>query len=126
MGSVKPADPERVLDAMAVPGYDVKTLLLEPGDVAFTHSNPLHCLLPNDSSRWRRNVIVAYNSKGNEPLDVPVPVQPPHTKVEVVPDTAFLDKGCIKLSAARADFLGQEMTEKHIKENPTLTSTDTP
>ena len=57
------ADPQRVLAAMATPGMAITSLTLTPGDVAFTHSNLLHCSLPNESERWRRNIIIAYNSR---------------------------------------------------------------
>ena len=53
------ADPERVLAAMDASGFEVRSLLLKPGDVAFTHSNLLHCSRPNLSDRWRRNLIIA-------------------------------------------------------------------
>ena len=120
------ADPQRVLHAMELPGFDVRTLLLKPGDVAFTHSNLLHCSRPNDSDRWRRNFIVAYNSKGNDPVPVDTPVQPLYAerghKASVVPDDALMAKGCIPLDPARTDFLGQEDTEKAVTESRTLQS----
>jgi hypothetical protein len=62
------ADPARVLVAMRLPGHQIRSLLLAPGDVAFTHSNLLHASVPNLSDDWRRNVIVAFNSKDNGPL----------------------------------------------------------
>ena len=94
------------LAAIGIPGYDVKTLLLAPGDVAFTHSNLLHCSRPNPSARWRRNVIVAYNSNGNGPMpSYGIADQRPYTKVDVVPDSAVLSRGCVKLDARRDDFL---------------------
>jgi hypothetical protein len=118
------ADPERVLQAMELPGFDVRTLLLKPGDVAFTHSNLLHCSRPNDSDRWRRNFIVAYNSKGNDPVPVDPAVQPHYSergdKSSVVPDDALMSKGCIPLDPERSDFLGQEETEKAVGESDTL------
>ena len=94
------------LAAIGIPGYDVKTLLLAPGDVAFTHSNLLHCSRPNPSDRWRRNVIVAYNSNGNGPMpSYGIADQRPYTKVAVVPDSAVLSRGCVKLDPRRDDFL---------------------
>ena len=118
------ADPERVLQAMELPGFDVRTLLLKPGDVAFTLSNLLHCSRPNDSDRWRRNFIVAYNSKGNDPVPVDPAVQPHYSergdKSSAVPDDALMSKGCIPLDPERSDFLGQEETEKAVGESDTL------
>lgn len=37
------ADPTKVVAAMALPGHEVVTLPLQPGDIAFMHSNTLHC-----------------------------------------------------------------------------------
>ena len=51
-GQQSGADPQRVLHAMGLPGHQVRSLLLRPGDVAFTHSNLLHCSLPNLSPHW--------------------------------------------------------------------------
>ena len=118
------ADPERVLKAMATAGMHIRTLLLEPGDVAFTHSNLLHCSRPNDSDRWRRNVIVAYNSVGNDPMpEVKPAVQPSYTKAAIVDDGALLSKGCIQLDPARKDFLGGEESQEMVDKNPTLLDT---
>jgi hypothetical protein len=58
----------RVRVGLAVQGYEVVMLPLEPGDVAFMHSNTLHASSPNLSDMWRRNIIIAYNSKHNAPL----------------------------------------------------------
>ena len=57
-----------------------------PGDVAFMHSNTLHASSPNLSDAWRRNIIVAYNSKHNEPLPGAPEGQPQFNKIDVVPD----------------------------------------
>lgn len=112
------ADPQRVLSAMRTPGFDVRTLLLQPGDVAVTHSNLLHCSRPNLSDRWRRNLILAYNSRWNEPLPVQPPIQPAYTPIDVVPDEALLSLGCISLSTSRNDFLGQEDSDSSIATSP--------
>ena len=100
------ADPGRVLAAMKLPNYDVRPLLLEPGDVCFTHSNLLHASSPNLSETWRRNVVMVYNSKKNAPLPIDPPVQPAYNPIDVVPDGALLARGCVPLSDSN-DFMGQ-------------------
>ena len=114
-----------MLKAMSTAGMNIRTLLLEPGDVAFTHSNLLHCSRPNNSNRWRRNVIVAYNSAGNDPMPGIVPaVQPSYTKATVVDDKALLSNGCIKLDPSRKDFLGGKESQEMIDKNPILDAKD--
>lgn len=110
-GGQAAADPERVLRAMEAPGMAVRSLALEPGDVAFTHSNLLHCSRPNRSPRWRRNVIVAYNSRHNGPAPVEVPVQPDYARAVAVADGALAARGCARLDPSRTDFLGQDATD---------------
>ena len=110
------ADPGRVLAAMKLPGYDVRPLLLEPGDVAFTHSNVLHASSPNLSENWRRNVVIVYNSRENQPLPIDPPVQPNYNPIGVVADTALLEKGCIFLSNDN-DFMGQSEAEEAVDNN---------
>ena len=94
------ADPVRVLESVTIPGYDVVNLLLNPGDVAFTHSNLLHCSRPNLSPDWRRNFIVAYNSKENEPIQSVDfnHKQPLYNAIDVVGDDALMERGCSKLA----------------------------
>lgn len=113
------ADPDRVLAAMATPGHRIVTLDLEPGDVAFTHSNLLHCSRPNDSDRWRRNVIAAFNARGNEPLPVTPRMHPLYRPLEVVPDDAITQGGCIPLSSS-LDFLESDTSKTTIEDNPVL------
>jgi ectoine hydroxylase-related dioxygenase (phytanoyl-CoA dioxygenase family) len=85
------ADPDRVVAAMKLGGYEVVKLKLEPGDVAFMHSNTLHASAPNNSAVWRRNIITAYNSKENGPLPGSPVGQPQFNAIKVVPDTAIID-----------------------------------
>ena len=75
-------------------------LLLNPGDVAFTHSNLLHCSRPNLSPDWRRNFILAYNSKGNEPIQSVDfnHVQPLYNAIDIVGDDMLMERGCSKLA----------------------------
>jgi ectoine hydroxylase-related dioxygenase (phytanoyl-CoA dioxygenase family) len=101
------ADPERVVAAMKLGGYEVVNLKLEPGDVAFMHSNTLHASAPNESNLWRRNMIVAYNSKENSPLPDSPAGQPPYNAIKVVPDEEILRSGVRKLDGVKNNFLGQ-------------------
>ena len=92
------ADPRRVVAAMQMPGYEVMHLNLSPGDVAFMHSNTLHASSPNLSEKWRRNIIVAYNSRHNEPLKGSPEGQPPFNAIDVVPDENIVATGAIGAS----------------------------
>ena len=108
------AHPDRVLNAISLPEHRIHSLVMEPGDVAFTHSNLLHCSMPNLSDDWRRNLIIAFNSRSNSPLDVSVPIQPQYNPIKVLPDDAILKKGCQPLDRSRADFLGQTTTQSSV------------
>jgi len=101
------ANPVRVLKAISLPGYDNVNLLLSPGDVCFTHSNLLHASRPNLSADWRRNFIVAYNSKENQPIQSidHSHVQPLYNAIDVVTDEALMEKGCQKLSTDNRGFM---------------------
>ena len=103
------ADPARVLAAMKLPEHRIHSLLLEPGDVAFTHSNLLHCSAPNLSDDWRRNVIVAFSSRENSP--VPGIGSPHHaySPIAVLDDGALRAGGaCRRLDPAELEFLAFE------------------
>ena len=110
------ADPPRVLEAMRLPDHQIRSLLLEPGDVAFTHSNLLHASAPNLSDKWRRNLIVAFNSRGNEPLaHIKPTIQPDYRPIDIVGDDALLRTGCTPLDPTREDFLEQQRSENHVE-----------
>jgi len=87
------ADPRRVVAAMNLPGHEVIKLKLRPGDVAFMHSNTLHASSPNLSEAWRRNIIVAYNSRHNAPLEGSPDGQPPFNAIDVVGDENIMKIG---------------------------------
>lgn len=66
---------------------------LAPGDTLFTHSNLIHWSGPNDSDRWRRSIIVAFNGAGNPPTAAGAGLIPmPHPLVEV-DDARLLEIG---------------------------------
>ena len=101
------ANPTLVAHAMALPGFKLRRLTMEPGDVAFMHSNTLHASAPNVSDDWRRNMIIAYNSKDNEPLPGAPPGQPPYRAIDVVPDESILRCGVRQLDAVVNDVVTQ-------------------
>jgi ectoine hydroxylase-related dioxygenase (phytanoyl-CoA dioxygenase family) len=101
------ADPQRVVAAMQTPGYEVVMLPLEPGDVAFMHSNTLHASSPNLSDSWRRNIIIAYNSRHNAPIDGSPEGQPPYNELSPVPDSAIVSVGVHGLDPAKNKMLQQ-------------------
>ena len=98
------ANPRLVSEAMRVPGMQLCSLTMEPGDVAFMHSNTLHSSAPNNSAAWRRNMITAYNSKYNAPMSWAPAGQPGYTPISLVPDDGILRTGLRKL-----DPRGNEM-----------------
>ena len=77
------------------------------GDVAFMHSNTLHASAPNKSDLWRRNIIIAYNAKGNGPLPGSKDGQPHYNPIDVVEDESILKTGVVPLNASFHKFLGQ-------------------
>jgi hypothetical protein len=89
---------------MKLGGYEVVALTLQPGDVAFMHSNTLHASAPNLSDKWRRNVIIAYNSIENGPLEGSPKGQPAYNPIEIVDESAITAGGAKGLSEAN-DFL---------------------
>ena len=101
------ADPQRVVAAMQTPGYEVVTLPINPGDVAFMHSNTLHASSPNLSEHWRRNIIVAYNSKHNAPVPGAPEGQPPYNTLHPVADSNILEVGVRGLDPAQNKMLQQ-------------------
>ena len=63
----------------------VECLLMQPGDVAFMHSNTLHASAPNKSEDWRRNIIVAYNAKGGPRPAAAHPMDDPYCSCKLTP-----------------------------------------
>ena len=89
---------------MKLGGYEVCPLTLEPGDVAFMHSNTLHASAPNLSPSWRRNIIFAYNSIENGPLAGSPKGQPAYNAIDVVDESTITSTGVQGLSDSN-DFL---------------------
>lgn len=83
---------------------------LAAGDVLFTHSNLIHWSRANESDRWRRALIVAYNGVDNAPFARCADLIPlPHALNEV-DDSELLRIGPVGFAAgaaAAASFLSE-------------------
>ena len=105
------ADPAMVAAARA--RLHTVACALAAGDVLFTHSNLIHWSRANESERWRRALIVAYNGVNNAPFARCADLIPlPHALVEV-DDDALLAIGAVGHAAggdaaAAASFLSAE------------------
>jgi len=83
---------------------------LAAGDALFTHSNLVHWSRANESDRWRRALIVAYNGVDNPPFPRCADVIPlPHALDEVDDDEllAVGPVGFAEGAAAAAGFLSE-------------------
>lgn len=108
------ADPARVGAVLRDPEFAVVPLELRPGDVAWMHSCTIHSSAPNRSARARRNLAIAYNTRGNQPLVVKGNVgQPMYNAIDVLPDAAVAGGGVRRLADHHdaADFLGDEASQ---------------
>ena len=83
---------------------------MEPGDVLFTHSNLFHCSDANQSERWRRYLIVAYNGRDNEPWKEMTKLMPLYQRIDIVEDDATMGVGSKGFDGQRKvhDFLDHE------------------
>jgi len=84
---------------------------LKAGDVLCTHSNLIHWSKANESDRWRRAMIVAYNGINNPPFETHTDLIPmPHPLIEV--DDAEICKigpvGFVIGSEKNASFLSEK------------------
>ena len=104
-GGQAAADPERVLAVMQRPSFPLVNLELRPGDVCFMHANTLHASAPNMSKdQWRRNLIVCYNERENEPGKNFRRVgegQPLYNPISVLPDAELVVRGVVPLDPDR-------------------------
>lgn len=72
------------------------------------HSNTLHASAPNHSDHWRRNMITAFNSRFNNPVEgSPAGAQPHYNPIDVVPDDSIVCVGVHRLDTARNDLVTQ-------------------
>jgi len=95
------ADAPAVKKALA--RLELVTCDMEPGDVFFLHSNTLHTSNPNNSPRWRRALLVAFNTRDND-AD-PGTISPQYNPIRPVPDDSILKMGVRGHSHSRTDFL---------------------
>nr|MBA2480926.1 phytanoyl-CoA dioxygenase family protein [Planctomycetota bacterium] len=79
------ADPARVVEARKV--CELVHVESDPGDTLFFHSNLLHASAANLSDRPRWSLIMAYNSRHNDPYCESH--HPRYTPLAKVPDTAI-------------------------------------
>ncbi len=86
VGSQTGADPARVAAATE----RLATVAFEgaPGDVMFFHSNTLHTSSPNTSDVPRNLLLVAYNTRSNDPALAHH--HPGYTPLDVLPDSAIV------------------------------------
>eukprot|EP01065_Artemidia_motanka_P047028 TRINITY_DN7267_c1_g1_i2.p2 TRINITY_DN7267_c1_g1~~TRINITY_DN7267_c1_g1_i2.p2 ORF type:complete len:230 (+),score=78.60 TRINITY_DN7267_c1_g1_i2:226-915(+) len=96
-GTQAMADPQRLEEVLK--RCDVVPVVMRAGDALFMHSCTLHTSAANLSDHWRRNVAVAYNSRYNEPLNVPGSIgQPMYSRIAVLPDSDVKGRGVRTLS----------------------------
>jgi len=98
------ADPARVQKAQQ--RLELVTCNMEPGDVFFLHSNTLHTSNPNNSPRWRRALLVAFNTRDND-AD-PGTISPQYHPIQPVPDDAIIKMGVRGHRLNRTDFLDHQ------------------
>ena len=80
------ADPGRVAEAEKQ--LERVAFEAEPGDVMFFHSNTLHTSAPNHSGTDRHLLLIAYNTRANDPYIEHH--HPRYTPIDVLPDSEIL------------------------------------
>jgi ectoine hydroxylase len=86
VGKQTGADPARV--AAAEDRLPRVAFEAQPGDVMFFHSNTLHTSAPNQSDTDRHLLLVAYNTKKNDPYIEHH--HPRYTPIDVLPDSEII------------------------------------
>lgn len=86
VGQQTGADPLRVAEVEK--RHERVAFVAEPGDVMFFHSNTLHTSAPNRSDTDRHLLLVAYNTKANDPYLVHH--HPRYTPISVLADSELL------------------------------------
>ncbi len=100
VGAQTGADPARV--ALLAARLERVPFLAEPGDVLFFHANTLHTSSPNRSGQVRELLLVAYNTRGNDP-----PVahhHPSYRPIDLLTDGAIEERSG-RYEGARRVFL---------------------
>ncbi|WP_116997320.1 phytanoyl-CoA dioxygenase family protein [Desertimonas flava] len=97
VGDQHGADPERVAEIEA--RFEKVAFESEPGDVMFFHCNVLHTSAGNDTDRSRELLLVAYNTKSNDPT------RPHHhaayTPIDVLPDSDIMARSGVVMGERR-------------------------
>lgn len=88
VGSQTGAHPHRV--SAACSRMDTVAFDALPGDVMFFHSNTLQTSAPNHSLIHRNLLVIAYNTRSNDPIYEHH--HPRYSRIEVLPDSAILDR----------------------------------
>ena len=97
VGKQTGADPERV--AVAEQHLPLIAFEAEPGDVMFFHCNTLHTSAPNRSDVERNLLLVAYNTRANDPYREHH--HPRYTPIDVLPDSEILARSDLHDGEAR-------------------------
>ncbi len=84
---------------------------MEPGDTLFFHANLLHRSDKNNSDHPRWSMIVCYNAARNNPYKESH--HPRYTPLTKVPDSAILEAGARRFSAASEDAGFLDYKEDH-------------
>ncbi|XP_065178827.1 L-proline trans-4-hydroxylase-like [Sycon ciliatum] len=80
---------------------------MDAGDVLMLHCNTLHKSNANTSDHWRRCMIVAFNTKDNEPR--PDTIAPLYFQMKPVADSAIMELGMVgRASGTVEDFLQRD------------------
>jgi ectoine hydroxylase len=86
VGKQTGADPDRV--AAAEERLPRVAFEAQPGDVMFFHSNTLHTSAPNHSDTDRHLLLIAFNTRANNPYKAHH--HPSYTPMDVLPDSEIL------------------------------------
>ena len=97
VGAQTGADPARV--SQAERRFTNVAFEGQPGDVMFFHSNTLHTSAPNHSATPRNLLLVAFNTRENDPYLEHH--HPRYTPIDVLPDRAILDRAGYRSGESR-------------------------
>ena len=97
VGAQTGADPDRVRHAQE--RFEDVPFEARPGDVMFFHSNTLHTSAPNRSASPRNLLLVAYNTRENDPYLEHH--HPRYSPIAVLPDSAILERADVRAGENR-------------------------
>lgn len=105
IGEQTGADPDRV-EAILERTSSPMAFEAEPGDVMFFHCNTLHTSDPNNSQVPRNLLLIAYNTRHNDP--VRDHHHPRYSPIHKLPDSAIKERGELRDGEAR-EFMSAEV-----------------